>query len=137
MDCIFCKIVQGKIPARKIMETEKTLAFLDAFPLTKGHTLVIPKNHYVKIQEMKKEDNIDLFDTVRVMAGRTERLASSSLIAIHNGKESGQEVPHVHVHIIPRNTSDGAGPVHSMFRQRPKLTDSEFEDLAQKLRDKN
>lgn len=137
MDCIFCKIVQGKIPARKIMETEKTLAFLDAFPLTKGHTLVIPKNHYVKIQEMKKEDNIDLFDTVRVIAGRTERLASSSLIAIHNGKESGQEVPHVHVHIIPRNTSDGAGPVHSMFRQRPKLTDSEFEDLAQKLRDKN
>ena len=137
MDCVFCKIVQGKIPARKIMETEKTLAFLDAFPLTKGHTLVIPKNHYVKIQEMKKEDNIDLFDTVRVIAGRTERLASSSLIAIHNGKESGQEVPHVHVHIIPRNADDGAGPVHSMFRQRPKLTDSEFEDLAQKLRDKN
>jgi len=137
MDCIFCKIVQGKIPARKIMETEKTLAFLDAFPLTKGHILVIPKNHYVKIQEMKKEENIDLFDTVRVMAGRTERLASSSLIAIHNGKESGQEVPHVHVHIIPRNTDDGVGPVHNMFRQRPKLTDSEFEDLARKLRDKN
>ena len=137
MDCIFCMIVQGKIPARKIMETEKTLAFLDAFPLTKGHTLVIPKNHYAKIQEMKKEDSTDLFDTVRVLTGRIERLASSSLIAIHNGKESGQEVPHVHVHIIPRNTDDGAGPVHSMFRQRPKLTDSEFEDLAQKLRDKN
>jgi len=137
MDCIFCKIVQGKIPARKIMETEKTLAFLDAFPLTKGHTLVIPKNHYVKIQEMKKEDNIDLFDTVRVMTNRAECLASSSLIAIHNGKESGQEIPHVHVHIIPRNVDDGVGPVHNMFRQRPKLTDSEFEDLAQKLRDKN
>ncbi|MEX1053731.1 MAG: HIT family protein [Nitrosopumilaceae archaeon] len=137
MDCIFCKIVQGKIPARKIMETEKTLAFLDAFPLTKGHTLVIPKNHYVKIQEMKKEDNTDLFDTVRILTSKIEHLASSSLIAIHNGKESGQEVPHVHVHIIPRNTGDGAGPVHSMFRQRPKLTDNEFEDLAQKLRDKN
>lgn len=137
MDCIFCKIVQGKIPSRKIMETDKSLAFLDAFPLTKGHILVIPKNHYVKIQEMKKEDNTDLFDTVRIMAGRIERLASSSLIAIHNGKESGQEVSHVHVHIIPRSTDDGAGPVHSMFRQGPKLTDSEFEDLAQKLRDKN
>jgi len=137
MDCIFCKIVQGKIPARKIMETDKSLAFLDAFPLTKGHTLVIPKNHYVKIQEMKKEDSTDLFGTVRIMVGRIERLAPSSLIAIHNGKESGQEVPHVHVHIIPRNNDDGAGPVHSMFRQRPKLTDSEFEDLAQKLRDKN
>jgi len=137
MDCIFCKIVQGKIPARKIMETDKSLAFLDAFPLTKGHTLVIPKNHYVKIQEMKKEDNADLFGTVQIMVGRIERLAPSSLIAIHNGKESGQEVPHVHVHIIPRNNDDGVGPVHSMFRQRPKLTDNEFEDLAQKLRDKN
>lgn len=137
MDCIFCKIVQGKIPARKIMETDKSLAFLDAFPLTKGHTLVIPKNHYVKIQEMKKEDSADLFGTVQIMVGRIERLAPSSLIAIHNGKESGQEVPHVHVHIIPRNNDDGAGPVHNMFRQRPKLTDSEFEDLAQKLRDKN
>ena len=137
MDCIFCKIVQGKIPARKIMETEKTLAFLDAFPLTKGHTLVIPKNHYAKIQEMKKEENTDLFDTVRILADRIERLTSSCLIAIHNGKESGQEVPHVHVHIIPRNTDDGAGPIHSMFRQRPKFSNSEFEDLAQKLRDKN
>lgn len=137
MDCIFCKIVQGKVPSRKIMETDKSLAFLDAFPLTKGHILVIPKNHYVKIQEMKKEDNTDLFDTVRIMAGRIERLASSSLIAIHNGKESGQEVPHVHVHIIPRSIDDGAGPVHNMFRQRPKLTDNEFEDLAQKLLDKN
>ena len=137
MDCIFCKIVQGKIPARKIMETEKTLAFLDAFPLTRGHTLVIPKNHYVKIQEMKKEDNTDLFDTVRILTSKIEHLTSSSLIAIHNGKESGQEVPHVHVHIIPRNTGDGAGPVHSMFKQRPNLTDTEFEDLAQKLRDKN
>jgi len=137
MDCIFCKIVQGKIPARKIMETDKSLAFLDAFPLTKGHTLVIPKNHYVKIQEMKKEDNADLFGTVQIMVGRIERLAPSSLIAIHNGKESGQEVPHVHVHIIPRNNDDGVGPVHSMFRQRPKLTDNEFEDLAQKIRDKN
>ena len=137
MDCIFCKIVQGKIPARKIMETDKSLAFLDAFPLTKGHTLVIPKNHYIKIQEMKKEDSTDLFDTVRIMVGRIECLTPSSLIAIHNGKESGQEVPHVHVHIIPRNNDDGAGPVHSMFRQRPKLTDNEFEDLAQKLRDKN
>lgn len=137
MDCIFCKIVQGKIPARKIIDTDKSLAFLDAFPLTKGHTLIIPKNHYVKIQEMKKEDNTDLFDTVRILASRMDRLTPSSLIAIHNGKESGQEVPHVHVHIIPRTNDDGVGPVHSMFKQRPKLTDSEFEGLAQKLRDKN
>ncbi len=137
MDCIFCKIVDGKIPARKIIETEKSLAFLDAFPLTKGHTLVIPKKHYTKIHEMNVDDNTDLFNTVRILAGRMEHLSTSSLVAIHNGKESGQEVPHVHVHIIPRHAGDGAGPVHSMFNKRPKLSHSEFEDIAQKLRDKN
>lgn len=137
MDCIFCDIINGKIPVRKIMETEKSLAFLDAFPLTKGHTLVIPKNHYTKIQEMSKDDNVDLFETVRVLTNKIERLFSSSLIAIHNGKESGQEVPHIHVHIIPRNVDDGAGAVHSMFIRRPHLTNDELDQIAEKLHDEN
>jgi histidine triad (HIT) family protein len=133
MDCIFCKIIRGKISARKIIETKKSLAFLDAFPLTKGHTLVIPKNHYTKIQEMSKEDNVDLFETVRVLTSRIELLFSSSLIVVHNGKESGQEVPHVHVHIIPRTIDDGAGPVHGMFRKRPHLTNDELDQIAEEL----
>ena len=134
MDCIFCNIIKGKIAARKITETEKSLAFLDAFPLTKGHTLVIPKNHYMKIQEMSIDDSIDLFETVRVLTNNIEQLFSTCLIAIHNGKESGQEVPHVHVHIIPRSSDDGASSVHSMFRKRPELTNAELDQIAEKLR---
>src|SRR5579863_9134252 len=130
MDCIFCNIISGKIPARKIHETLKSIAFLDAFPLIKGHTLVIPKTHYAKIQEMTESDNADLFETVRILTGKIERLAPSSLVAVHNGKESGQEVQHVHVHIIPRRQGDGAGPVHSMFTKRPTLSDSELADIA-------
>jgi len=137
VDCIFCNIIKGKIPARKIIETDKSLAFLDAFPLTKGHSLVIPKNHYSKIQEMSKDDNVDLFELVRILTNKIELLFSSSLIAIHNGKESGQEVPHVHVHIIPRTVDDGAGAVHSMFRKRPHFTNDELDQIAEKLRDKN
>ena len=137
MDCVFCNIINGEIPARRILETEKSLAFLDAFPLTKGHALVIPKNHYTKIQEMSKDDNIDLFETVRVVTNKIERVFSSSLVAIHNGKESGQEVPHVHVHIIPRSAEDGAGPVHSMFKKRPQLTNEELDQIAEKLCSKN
>ncbi len=136
MDCIFCNIVSGKIPARKIHETQRSLAFLDAFPLTKGHSLVIPKSHYVKIQELTVEDNSDLFESVRIISNRIERLAPSSLVAIHNGKESGQEVPHVHVHVIPRNVRDGVGPVHNMFSKRPKLTDAEFNEIVEILRKK-
>jgi histidine triad (HIT) family protein len=133
MDCIFCNIIKGKIPARKITETAKSLAFLDAFPLTRGHTLVIPKNHYMKIQEMSIDDNIDLFETVRVLTGKIEKLFSTSLIAIHNGKESGQEVPHVHVHIIPRSADDGASSVHSMFKKRLQMTSDELDQIAKKL----
>ena len=55
MDCIFCKIASGEVPAKILFETENTIAFMDAFPLTKGHSLVIPKKHYEKIQDMPPE----------------------------------------------------------------------------------
>ena len=130
MDCIFCKIVNETIPAKKLYETQNSLAFLDAFPLVRGHTLVIPKNHYDKVQLMSVQDNSDLFELVRVMAGKLESISPSILIAVHNGKESGQEIPHVHVHMIPRDSSDGAGPVHSMFLKRPSLDENEFEKIV-------
>ncbi|MGI0065335.1 MAG: HIT family protein [Nitrosotalea sp.] len=136
MGCIFCNIVNGTISAKKLYETENSLAFLDAFPLTRGHTLVIPKNHYDKVQQMSKQDNGDLFEAVQVIAGKLESISSSVLIAIHNGKESGQEVPHVHVHLIPRNTSDGAGPVHNMFSKRPSLDENEFEQIVKIIQNK-
>lgn len=129
LDCIFCKIISGNIPARKVHETARSLAFLDAFPLVRGHVLVIPKAHHVKIQDILPEDGADLFEAVQVVAKKIERLAPSSLIAVHNGKESGQEVPHVHVHVIPRKPEDGAGPVHSMFARRPKLADNDFDEV--------
>jgi len=130
MDCIFCKIANGTISAKKLYETSNSLAFLDAFPLAKGHTLVIPKNHYAKVQDMSESDNKDLFETVTILARKLESISPSSLIAIHNGKESGQEIPHVHVHIVPRSSSDGAGPIHSMFEKRPALDENEFEKIT-------
>jgi len=134
MDCIFCKIINGKIPIKKIMETEKSLAFLDAFPLTKGHSLVIPKTHYEKVQNMTPEDNADLFETVRQVTSKIDNIAGAELLAIHNGEESGQEIPHVHVHIIPRRKEDSAGPVHSMFKNRPTLSDQEFNELLNQIK---
>ena len=115
MDCIFCKIANKEIPSRIITETENSIAFLDAFPVSRGHTLVIPKNHYEKVQDMTDIDNSDLFDTVHKVISKVDKLTGSTLLAIHNGKDSGQEIPHVHVHLIPREPDDQAGPVHSMF----------------------
>ena len=134
MDCIFCKIANKEISSRIITETENSIAFLDAFPVSRGHTLVIPKNHYEKVQDMTDIDNIDLFDTVHDVISKVDKLTGSTLLAIHNGKDSGQEIPHVHVHLIPRESDDQAGPVHSMFKDRPKLSDDELDQLCAKIK---
>ena len=134
MDCIFCKIAKKEIPSKVIAETENSIAFLDAFPLSHGHTLVIPKNHYEKVQDMTDMDNTDLFNTVHQVISKVDKLTGATLLAIHNGKDSGQEIPHVHVHLIPRQSSDHVGPVHSMFKDRPKLSDDELDQLCTKIK---
>ena len=134
MDCIFCKIVSKEIPTKILYEDEYTIAFLDAFPVAKGHTLVIPKQHYAKIQDLPSEINEKLFNTVHKMIPKVDSLQGSTLVAIHNGKDSGQEVPHVHVHLIPRSNSDSAGPVHSMFTDKIELSDSEIDSLCNQLK---
>jgi len=133
MDCIFCKIVSGQIPTRIIKETMHSMAFLDAFPLAKGHTLVIPKNHHVKIQDMSNEENSDLFSLVHTVLSKVDKLTGATLIAIHNGKEAGQEIPHVHVHLVPRIAGDSAGAIHRMFSP-VKFSDSEIEEVYNKLK---
>ncbi len=135
MNCIFCKIVKKEIPAKIIFETEKSLAFMDAFPLTKGHSLVVTKTHYEKVQDISKEDNADLFETVRRTISKVDKITDATLLAVHNGKQSGQEVPHVHVHLIPRSSEDSAGPVHSMFPNPPQLSDKDIQTIYEKLKE--
>jgi len=134
MECVFCKIVSGQIKARIVYETADTVAFLDAFPVSRGHTLVIPKKHFEKIQDMSSDDSRDLFDVVHKVISKVDSLSGATLLAAHNGKDAGQEVPHVHIHLVPRAKSDSAGPIHSMFTQRPNLSDSEFDGILEKLK---
>jgi len=110
-DCIFCKIVAGRIPALRIYEDDNTLAFLDIGPLAEGHTLVIPKEHFATLTAMPG-------DQAAALARQLPRLAQAVLdavsaqgcnILVNQGKVAGQEVPHVHWHIIPRVASDGLG----------------------------
>ena len=134
MDCIFCKIISGEIPAKFLAQTENSVSFMDAFPLSKGHVLVIPKNHHEKIQDLSKEENSDLFLLVQEMISKVDEISGSTLLAVHNGKEAGQEIPHVHVHLVPRSNSDSAGPIHSMFNSKIEMTESETETLYNKLK---
>ncbi len=135
MDCIFCKITSGEIPTKIITETRNSIAFLDAFPLAKGHTLVIPKIHHEKIQDLTSEENSDLFSTVHKIISKVDKLTGSTLVAIHNGKEAGQEIPHVHVHLVPRSADDSGGPIHCLFDSTLNVSDSELNEIYEKLKD--
>ena len=135
-ECIFCKIALKKIPTNIIIENDKAMAFLDAYPLSKGHTLIIPKAHYSKIQELDENSSQSLFNIVWKITNPIEKAVgvNSSTIAIHNGKEAGQEIPHVHVHVIPRNMGDGAGPVHSMFKNKPNVSSFDMPSIVEKIK---
>ena len=134
-NCVFCKIIAGEIPAKVIMQNEKAMALLDAFPLASGHSLVIPKSHYAKVQQMSEQDAMAMFEIVWKLTGAVETgsQVTASTIAIHNGSEAGQEVPHVHAHIVPRKRDDGAGPIHSMFKIKPKLSPQEMDSLCERI----
>ena len=134
MDCIFCKIVSGEIPTKILKETSNSMSFLDAFPLAKGHVLVIPKNHHQKIQDMSNDENTDLFSLVHKMISKVDSITGATLVAVHNGKDAGQEIPHVHVHLVPRKEGDSAGAIHSMFDSTLKLSESEIVELYNKLK---
>ena len=134
MNCIFCKIVSGEIKSQFLKETTHSVSFLDAFPLAKGHALVIPKKHHQKIQDMSIEENTDLFTLVHDMVSKVDTVTGSTLVAIHNGKNAGQEIPHVHVHLVPRSEDDSAGAIHSMFDSEIKLSESESDELYNKLK---
>ena len=134
MDCIFCKIVSKEIPTKFLYEDDDTMSFLDAFPVAKGHTLVIPKAHFPQIQDMSDVVNQKLFSTVHKIIPKIDSIKGSTLVLIHNGKDSGQEIMHVHVHLIPRGPEDRGDNADKMFENKVDLSDSEIDSLYNQLK---
>ena len=134
MDCIFCKIISKEIPAKILYEDDDTISFLDAFPVAKGHTLVIPKQHFPQIQDMSSIVNQKLFQTVHKMISKVDFIKGSTLVLIHNGKDSGQEIMHVHVHLIPRGADDSGDSLDMAFHKKPKFTESEINSVFDTLK---
>lgn len=134
--CIFCKIIENEIPAYKIYEDDMTLSFLDINPLARGHALVIPKVHKTLIDELNPEEISTLFKTTSYLTKKIHNATEThaSTIGINNGADSGQEVPHIHIHIIPRSIGDGGVPIHSLMSIRPKTKQEEMKELASKIR---
>ena len=134
MDCIFCKIISKEIPAKILYEDDDTISFLDAFPVAKGHTLVIPKKHFSQIQDMPDNVNQKLFDTVHKIIPKTDSVKGSTLVLIHNGKESGQEIMHVHIHLIPRGLDDSGDHADKLFQNKFEMSDDDANKLLDDLK---
>ena len=132
--CIFCKIIKGDIPADRVFDNPKYMAFLDINPVNKGHTLVIPKEHYETMLDMDSVDFSELMDiTHKVAKGVMKSVKPDGYnIIINNHSASGQEVPHIHVHIIPRHSND---PFKGRYQTMKYDSDEEKESIKESIRD--
>lgn len=132
MDCLFCKIASHNIPAYIVTEDEHALAFLDVHPRAAGHAVVISRHHAPTLIEMPDDELGYLFRMTKSVSSRIlQILAPAGLtIGINHGAVSGQTIPHLHVHIIPRYTDDGGGSVHSVV---PDPAPIDLDAVAKKL----
>ncbi|NBL63787.1 HIT domain-containing protein [Flavobacterium sp. NST-5] len=125
MSSIFTKIVNGEIPAYKVAENDRFLAFLDVNPNAKGHTLCIPKQEVDKIFDLSEDLYLDLMRFSRKVAIALEKTIPCKRIGM---SVIGLEVPHTHVHLIPLNEMD-----EMRFQNKVKLSKEEFEELAENI----
>ena len=132
-DCIFCKMVAGKVPVTKIFEDEVVLSFLDIGPLSDGHTLVIPKRHFERLHDCPAEILIRVCSCLGKIAGAVSTAMNSDgyNVLCNNGRAAGQLVGHLHFHIVPRNAGDG------VFDRWPayKYQEGIIEKIADKIRE--
>lgn len=108
-NCIFCKIANGEIPSKTIYEDEKFRVILDLGPATKGHALILPKDHYANLYELPEEMAGNVMKLAQKMATQiTEKLGCEGFNLVqNNGDLAGQTVYHFHLHLIPRYRADG------------------------------
>ncbi len=134
-DCIFCKIARREIPASIIFEDDICMAFMDIFPVNKGHCLLIPKEHYTNMLDV---DSDVVAHLGRKLAELTRKVYNAFkpegiFNSVANGEGAGQEVPHLHIHVIPRNKGDPFG-----FRFPPNYRESmapreELDSFAERI----
>lgn len=129
-DCIFCKISRGEASGSKIFENDHVCAFLDIFPVNKGHCLIVPKEHYETILDIPENLLKELVVVLKKVATAVKKATNADGISVgqSNFRAAGQVVPHFHFHVMPRFATDG-------LRHWPqqKYADKEMEDYRKKI----
>lgn len=130
-NCIFCKIANGEIPSSTLYEDEMVRVILDISPASKGHALILPKEHYANLYEISDEMASHVIKTAKKMAKKMqEELGAEGLNVLqNNGELAGQTVFHYHMHLIPRYQGDKV----NMKWENGKLSESSKEELVKKL----
>ena len=107
-ECLFCKIIRGEIPSYALYEDDEIFVFLDIFPVSKGHCLLIPKKHFIALHDIPEKDMVFLSKLPEI-SSKMKKVTKATGINIlqSNGKDAGQVIEHVHFHIIPRFPEDG------------------------------
>ena len=131
MASIFTKIIQNEIPCEKIHESEHCIAFLDIAPYVFGHTLVVAKREVAKLEDLPAEEAAALMTFLQEVATAVSRAYGGCdyNVFLYNGADAGQEVPHIHFHVIPR-----AAGVAVNFKKRLNYTDTERQQTGEKIR---
>ncbi len=131
-DCVFCRIVSGAVPAHVVFDDDVALAFLDARPLFKGHTLLVPRAHHETLVDLPGDLVAPLFERAQRLAGAMETAlgAAGSFVAVNN--RVSQSVAHLHVHVVPRRPKDG---LRGFFWPRTRYdSDADAAGYATRLR---
>lgn len=135
-DCIFCKIVKGEIPSKKVYEDDNSFAFLDINPRNPGHALVIPKRHVEDIFSISDDDATGLVKAIRGVATGVRKAVGAKGISItqSNGQVAGQLVPHIHFHIIPRTEAEKGIGLEGVLPIK-KQDEASMDSVARKISD--
>jgi histidine triad (HIT) family protein len=130
-DCLFCKIIKGEIPSTKVYEDKDVVAFLDIFPFSKGHTIVVPVEHHETFFDFPDDKMKNFFAILRDLAGqiKTRLNADGINIVQNNFRAAGQIIFHMHFHIIPRWSDDDK----NFIKQPEKPASQEYLDEIQRL----
>jgi histidine triad (HIT) family protein len=133
-NCIFCRIVRKEAPASILYEDDRALVFLDIRPLNEGHTLVIPKEHYETVYDMPEELVSHIYKIVKRSAVAVKAATNADGITIiqQNERAAGQEILHLHVHVVPRYE----GQTLPHFRDIPHASREQLERAAERIRQK-
>ena len=130
-DCIFCKIANGEIPSRTLYEDEDFRVIMDLAPATKGHSLILPKEHYKNIYEIADDTASKVLPLAKKMAAlMTEKLGADGFNIVQNNNEvAGQTVFHFHVHLIPRYNDDN----QSLVMKPQEMTDAQLDVIKEQI----